>query len=702
MDVEIKNCNNIMEWNIHIEEWKINVFYWINWTWKSTISKAIDLKIKSWDLENLRPFWCQDNPDVALSNPIENILIFNEDYVNKFTYRQDELVSNSFEILIRTDQYKENERRINELLSWIKGLFENNEALDTILQDFLSFKSCFKWNNDWWLSRQSEFHKAYWDWNFIENIPEWLSWYKPFIQSQNCTQRIDWQTKWNQFWNDIDVCPYCASNIVEKKNDIKLVSETYNKNDIEKLVKIQNIVDELWEYFSETAIELINQITRQANWLSLEQNNFLKRISDEICTLYAKLLNLKTISFESFSGCDNIDEKLDNFKIDLALINDFQSEHTQSVINWFNLEIDSLKSRIWNLIWLINIQKQELRNLVTKYKTWINSFLEKAWYKYEVDIPSDQNYKLRLKAKWIEWYLSWWNQYLSFWEKNAFALILFMYEAISKEPDLIVLDDPISSFDENKKYAIIHTLFTWTNSLNWKNVIMFTHDMEPIIDMKKVRTDIFNNCCTYFIDNNDWILKATEILKDDVLSFYQIWEKIGNSEENDIVKLVYLRKLYNWLNDNGDEYQVLSNLLHWRPKQQCLDSRNSPYIPLDEENFCKWIEGIKDKRETFDYDYLLEILSNKEKMLSIYNETNSNLTKIIIFRRIYDIVSNETENIIDNGEDIGIDEIVNKFINEEYHIENSYLYWLDPMKFDIIPSFIIKKCDLYINSLTNS
>jgi hypothetical protein len=35
-----------------------------------------------------------------------------------------------------------------------------------------------------------------------------------------------------------------------------------------------------------------------------------------------------------------------------------------------------------------------------------------------------------------------------------------MYEVISKNPDLVVLDDPISSFDDNKKYAIMHTLFT--------------------------------------------------------------------------------------------------------------------------------------------------------------------------------------------------------------------------------------------------
>ena len=44
------------------------------------------------------------------------------------------------------------------------------------------------------------------------------------------------------------------------------------------------------------------------------------------------------------------------------------------------------------------------------------------------------------------------NEHLSYGEKNAFALVLFMYSVLKDNPDLIVLDDPISSFDGNKKF----------------------------------------------------------------------------------------------------------------------------------------------------------------------------------------------------------------------------------------------------------
>ena len=42
------------------------------------------------------------------------------------------------------------------------------------------------------------------------------------------------------------------------------------------------------------------------------------------------------------------------------------------------------------------------------------------------------------------------NEHLSWGERHAFALIMFMFDAISKNADIIILDDPISSFDRNK------------------------------------------------------------------------------------------------------------------------------------------------------------------------------------------------------------------------------------------------------------
>ena len=48
IEVVLKNCWNIDEWTILIEENKLNIKHAINWTWKSTIARAINYHI-NWD-----------------------------------------------------------------------------------------------------------------------------------------------------------------------------------------------------------------------------------------------------------------------------------------------------------------------------------------------------------------------------------------------------------------------------------------------------------------------------------------------------------------------------------------------------------------------------------------------------------------------------------------------------------------------------
>ena len=116
------------------------------------------------------------------------------------------------------------------------------------------------------------------------------------------------------------------------------------------------------------------------------------------------------------------------------------------------------------------------------------------------------------------------NLYLSYGEKNAFALILFMYETISKNPDLVILDDPISSFDKNKKYAIINKLFKGENSFRNNTVLMLTHDFDPIVDMVKNFTSKFNEIKTnaYFMYNKKGNIIEKEIYYDNIKTFIEI------------------------------------------------------------------------------------------------------------------------------------------------------------------------------------
>ncbi len=101
-----------------------------------------------------------------------------------------------------------------------------------------------------------------------------------------------------------------------------------------------------------------------------------------------------------------------------------------------------------------------MQKLILKHKTDINTFLAYAGYRYQVDITGEgDKCRLKLRHEDFEGYVSGGSQHLSYGERNAFAIVLFMYECLAKKPGLIILDDPISSFDKNKKFAILEMLF---------------------------------------------------------------------------------------------------------------------------------------------------------------------------------------------------------------------------------------------------
>ena len=120
----------------------------------------------------------------------------------------------------------------------------------------------------------------------------------------------------------------------------------------------------------------------------------------------------------------------------------------------------------------------------------INEFLKTAGINYELEIQveDESNSKTVLRQCFSKQKTEVKNirQHLSWGEKNAFSLILFMYYSQMQDADLIILDDPISSFDSNKKYAILHRMFKNVGkkdvSLVGKTVLLLTHDFEPITD----------------------------------------------------------------------------------------------------------------------------------------------------------------------------------------------------------------------------
>lgn len=694
MKVILKNCNNIDQGEIEIIKEKLNIKFGINGTGKSTLARAIKYKVDSPDLlKELLPFKHRKSeieiePEIIVDEDLNSVLIFNEEYLNQFLFKEDELISNSYEIFINTPEYKNSTEQIEELLSEIKKVFSENEDLSKIISDFENLSKSFATTQSG-LSKSSALYKGLREGNKIEHIPESLKGYSKLIKDKSCVNWLDWQNKGEQFLDISDDCPYCTSSTTENKATIKSVSTYYDKNVIKNFAVIIDALNNLGEYFSENANSTLKSITEKQTGLDEPEMSYIVVVKQQIDNLLLKLTSLKFISPVSFSEDVKVEEKLKALKINIDLFDRFKAEKTTSIIDSLNSSLDSVLQKVGLLQGEISKQKRLVKNLIEKHRKSINSFLTNAGYKYTVEIinAKSDNYKLLLRHKESDGVINGGKQHLSFGEKNAFSLVLFMFEALHKNPDLIVLDDPISSFDKSKKYAIMHMLFRGKSQdcfLN-KTVLMLTHDLDPIIDTVKIIKEFNNLCVANFLSTKNGSLSEKRITKYDLLSFSQICKSALESNLDDIVKLIYLRRDFEIIDDLGIEYQVLSNLFHKRKKAECKDHRKEPGNDImSEEDFHTGILKINEIIPTFEYDVYLTMIDDKENLKSLYRSTENSYAKLNIFRLIY------------NDTIFEIPSVLRKFINETYHIENELICQLNPAEYDLIPDFIVEECDKFI------
>jgi energy-coupling factor transporter ATP-binding protein EcfA2 len=698
MQIEIKHCNNIDSAPITIDDGKLNIKFGPNGTGKTTIAKALQLSLAEddSDLSELMPFKYRElNPDnkqpqVIGTDNIGTVMCFNEDYVNQFTFKSDELISNSFDIFIRSDAYKAVEQEISSLMTTIKQTFTSNPELETLLSNLKELGGAFKLTKTG-VSKSSPGMKGLSGGNKLEHIPPNLEPYKPFIQSSNSVNWIDWQTKGHkQFSSLSDSCPFCSLDSSDKKDQIEQVSLEYDRNVIKNLIKIISIIEKLGEYFSEDARNKLAIICTLENGMESEHEAFIVNVKKQIDNFIEKLEHLKTLSASHFKSGEEVKEKLPSYKLDLKFFGELNSDKTKEALASINSSIDELSKKAGLLQGKISVQRIEMQRLIEKHQNDINGFLAYAGYRYKVEIAGNEG-QSQLKLLHVDYnqHLSGGNQHLSFGERNAFAIVLFMYECLSKKPSLIILDDPISSFDKNKKFAILEMLFRRDSNscLKGKTVLMLTHDVEPIIDtLKSVRKQFNNQVKASYLRLSNGQITEKAINQFDIKTFAQICISMINAEStNAIIRLIYLRRYHEVLDDNGDAYQVLSNLFHKREipidNREPRQEENEAYPQMDNNKFLNGCSKIKEYIEPFDYTSTLAEISSQDNLKALYQSCQNGYEKLQVFRLLVEEVESS---------------VIKKFVNETYHIENEFIYQLNPAEFDLIPEYVIKECDNYL------
>lgn len=685
MNLLINNCNNIKNGSICIEKNKLNIKYGVNGTGKSTISSAIYKKIKNESLESLKPFNSDDStmPKIEGCEEFHSIKTYNDEYVSKFLFlpNGDQLHQNSFEVFIKPKDYEEQIENINSILGIVKDYVINNEIINNIINQKNELSKLIKLNTKKNSINSTGVGKALSVGNKIVSIPEKVNNYSDNL---NSSDKVKWYV-WNKDGRDYVVnnhCPFCGQILQDDFSEIMdALDDLFDKKNVENLLKTQSLVINLSGVIGEDTTKFMDSILNNENPISMEEKGKISQFILELDELCEKLTFYLQLDYLNLKNMNNLEKLLIDSRFELKDYDYIRGNDFIDIINSLNDKIDKMLLNIKNLNINISRLNTSIRVYANGNKQRINNFLETVGMNYEVDV---QNNKLLLFYKNYDIIVDV-NSHLSWGERNVFALSLFLFDCLYENPDLIVLDDPVSSFDFNKKYAITYYLFHQNNSLKGKTVLMLTHDLEPIINIIKIKKYPFAK--GYYIENNNGIISEKLILEEDIDSILNVAkENYTNSKLNIINRIIHLRRYLELNNEYKYEYNMLSSLLKGYENPIYIFEGNKRDFTAEEYNDTE--RKIRIYINEFNYQDILSIISNKLLMKQLYLESNNNYEKTEIFR-----IMLKTFGLLN------INPVIEEFINEEFHIENAYIFQLDPYAYNLVPNYIVEMCDRIVNRI---
>lgn len=376
----------------------------------------------------------------------------------------------------------------------------------------------------------------------------------------------------------------------------------------------------------------------------------------------------------------NMYEMIDSYSLNTLDINNINKitlseslkqkfPETNEIINEFNQNIKELKTQLGKIM---KKTKKVVGNNLKKLNDYLNDFS----IPYEFSVNSYNTIEKKATVFLISKKD---NKHedrtenLSYGEKNLISLLLFL---VSNEKEIVIIDDPASSYDDNRRKIIYDLLFDFHKDNTY---IVLSHDQVfvkyALLAISKLRTNKYlvktgNIMC---LENHNGRCEVKAIAINDFDSLYnQITCFIYNNN------LCYYRTIINLrilaeLNKNSKEidritYSYLSAILHSTSKNEILQY-------LEDKNYSeeRILTYIKEK-----YNVNLIPIPDDIKQNFNYDEL-TNFEKIAYTR---EKLKKEREG----------SRKVKSFIEKEFddivHLNNRYFVSLNPYKFDIFSEHI--------------
>lgn len=289
-------------------------------------------------------------------------------------------------------------------------------------------------------------------------------------------------------------------------------------------------------------------------------------------------------------------------------------------------------------------------------------------------------------------------QALSYGERNALALILFMFEAINAKNPLVVLDDPISSYDYDKRYGILCALFSREGSCFKKNlssctVLVMTHDFLVVSDLIRIPGQNMKHVSGKFLScDRGGVLHAQDLNKEALTPYTQmLYKQIAELVDKPvIIQLVIIRQLCEQLRKSpGDgrtreavTFDLLSNIIHGYDEAGSMAESKLPSRDCRKVKTCQnYVSELTGR--PFDYWAAVGRYSDcMAQLVELYACASDSADKLVLVRLM-----------LEREENLDSSNIMKRFADETCHLGGSYLYQLDGRAYDQVPFYVVEWCD---------
>lgn len=702
--IQIKNCNCVLEATIKIVENSLNIKYGPNGTGKSTISEAIfaHTSDKLDRLASLKPYGSDVDSQPTVNNPyFQTVRVFDENYVNSYLFQGDEFFNDSFQVFLRSQECDALVVQIEALLAELKDLIIDVADIQNLRAFLPKYAEAVK-ASDGTISRRggvADFVNG--NGGGFDRYSE-LDSYKPFYNRDFTTV-----SKWAKWRNDGikqmhgDSCPFCTN---ELPSIISQQNSTISKVFKNSALAVANAVLDYLQQAVEQGYVLVNEVdvlksyigdSTKADELYAELQNLAKE-TDYLYKKIEKICAFKPMNV-THDQLVNLERSLSELIIEERQLQSFYAtDLIKNLIRNVSDKVNILKGKTGQLKGLFFRHEKKLNALIEQRQTDINQFFTLAGFPYSFCLQNDSDKHAKaylVPVEFQEEIVKEPKNRLSWGEKNAFSLVMFMFEAISDNADLIVLDDPISAFDEKKKFAIIRRLFDNQKiSFRDKTVLMLTHDFQPIIDYVHgsffTRYGLTTPVNSSLLQNIEGVINELPIAKEDLMNTVELTKKIVlSSDESMPVRIVNLRKYIEMTEANfgtSEIYEVLSNLIHGRRIPTDKDGQE-----LTEEVVNQGMAAIS----LFISDKTYSDLLAETETATLVDAISSDdlYHRIISIRLLFERVDGALSLLRKEFP------AACKFVNETNHIENDYIFQLDPRKYFSIPSLYLEQIANFIN-----